>query len=251
MIHKLISLVFITLISQIINAQIASEKKPSEDPEKLKKEAVVFLRETIADVNNLRTLENRISFAAEIAGLMWFQNEKEARAMFAAAIGDFKELLLQYDTEMNALGMASDDEGGSGGFMAMMTEPTDRNQLMRKFQTAMAVRQQIAGSLAEHDGEMAFTFYQDSSQVSNLEFRTQMENRDDYFEHQLMSRIAEKNPGRAAQFGAKSLDKGVGYNHIELLKKIYAKAPIKAPILRRRFCPRSKAANRTRAIFTC
>ena len=222
--HKMLILVILLLFAQIANAQTAVEKKPTDDPEKLKKEAVLFLRETSADVNTLRTLENRISFAAELAGLMWFHNEKEARAMFAAAIGDFKQLLMQYDVEMNSLGMADAEEGSHGGFMVMMNGPDDRSRLHRKFSTAMAVRNQIAGSLAEHDPEMAFAFYNDSTRIiSNAEFRKQMESRDQHFEQQLLNQIAGKNPAKAAQLGAKSLDKGVNYYHVELLKKIYAK----------------------------
>lgn len=211
----------ILLLANIANAQIAIKKNPTEDAEKLKKEAVIFLRETMADASNLRTLENRISFAAEMASLMWFHDEKEARSMYAAAIGDFKELLLQYDARLNSLGTETDSEGFSGG---MFGDTGERSRLTRRFQTAMQVRQQMAMSIAEHDADLAFGFYYESlGTISNVEFRKQMESRDTYFEHQLMTQVAQSNAGKAAQFGKKSLEKGVNYQHLDLLKKIYEK----------------------------
>lgn len=217
---KTLFLALILLLTQIANSQDVEVKKPADDSEKLKKEAVAFLRESMEDVNNLRTLENRISFSAEMAGLMWFYDEKEARGMFAVAIGDFKELLMQYDSQLNTLGTDS-EEIFSGGLIG---DVSDRRRLMRKFQTAIQVRQQIASSIAEHDAELAFVFYYDTlSSISNVEFRKQMEERDSYFESQLMKQIADKDPGKAAKFGTKSLDKGLNYNHVELLRKIHAK----------------------------
>ncbi len=212
---------FLLLFAQFTNAQIAVEKKPTDDPEKLRKDAVAFLRETMTDVNNLRTLENRISFSAELASLMWFHDEKEAKAMYLTAFGDFKELLMRYDLQMNALGEPSEVNEYRGG---MFADISDRGVVMRRFQTAMQVRQQIAMSLAEHDPELAFTFYFDSLQaLSNPEFRKQMESRDTYFEIQLMTQVAKTNAAKATQFAIKAIEKGVNYQHLELLKKIYAK----------------------------
>ncbi|MEJ7848944.1 MAG: hypothetical protein WKF92_12745 [Pyrinomonadaceae bacterium] len=212
---------FVLLFAHIANAQVAVKKPPTEDAEKLKKEAVVFLRETMADVRNLRTLENRIGFAAEMASLMWFHDEKEARSMYVATTSDFKELLLQYDARMNSIGTAADADNFSGG---MFGAAGGRSRLTRRFQMAMQVRQQVAMSLAEHDAELAFGFYYESlAAISNVEFRKQMESQDTYFEHQLMTQIVKSNAGKAAQLGKKSLEKGVNYQHLDLLKKIYEK----------------------------
>ncbi len=219
--YRAFLLSFTLFLAQFTNAQIAVEKKPTDDPEKLKKDAVAFLRETMADVNNLRTLENRISFSAELASLMWFHDEKEARSMYLTAFGDFKELLMRYDMQMNSMGELDETEDYRGG---MFADVSDRSRISRRFQTAMQVRQQIAMSLAEHDPELAFGFYLDSLQVlTNPEFRKQMENRDQYFEIQLMTQVAKTNAAKAAQFAIKSIDKGFNYQHMELLKKIYEK----------------------------
>ncbi len=205
-------------------AQLPVKKSPTDDPEKFNKDTIAFLRETMVDVNNLRTLENRISFSAELAGLMWFNDEKEARQMYNAAIGDFRELLMQYDGQMNMISDVPDSPYDGGMFM----DVTDKMQLTRRFQTAMQVRQQIALSMAEHDGDLAFAFYDDSlSAVTNPVFRQQMEGRDSYFEGQLVNMVAEKDPGKAAKYGTKSLSEGVTNQHIELLRKIYEKDPEK------------------------
>ncbi len=219
--HKAFLLTFLLLFAQIANAQTATEKKPTDDPAKLKKDAVAFLRETMADVNNLRTLENRISFSAELASLMWFHDEKEAKTMYLAAFGDFKQLLARYDMQMNSLGEPGEGENYRGG---MFADVSDRSQITRRFQTAMQVRQQMSLSLAEHDPELAFSFYFESLQsLTNPEFRKQMEERDQYFEIQLMTQVAKTNAAKATQFAIKAIEKGVNYQHLELLKKIYEK----------------------------
>ena len=201
--------------------------KSTDDSAPLKKEAVVFLRETMADVNNLRTLENRISFSAELASLMWFHDPKEARSLYVAAFGNFKELLIQYDQRMNAFGES--DEGEDVSYRAgMFTDLTDKAKVARRFKVAMQVRQQMAISLAEHDPELAFSFYFESiAAISNPEFRRQMESRDEFFETQLLTQIAQTNAEKATQFAVKSVERGLNYQHVELLKKLYEKNPEK------------------------
>jgi hypothetical protein len=228
MYHKTLALVIVLLFTQFAIAQTVDVSKPSEDKAKLEKEAVAFLRETMSDVNSLRSLENRISFSSEMAGLMWFHDEREAKSMFASAVGDFKQLLMQYDGEMNSLGIPADGEEFYGGRGFLGGDTSERGRVQRKFRTAMAVRQQIAMSIAEHDADLAYSFYYDSMNViSNAEFRKQLENNDQSFEYQLMTQIAETNAAKAAQIGVKSLAKGLKYQHVELLKKIYAKDPDK------------------------
>ena len=219
------TLTFVLVLSTAAFSQAVSEKNATEDAQKLRKEAVVFLRETLADVNGMRSLENRISFTAEMAALMWFYDESEGRAMYAGAIGDFRDLLARYDTQMNTLGVSVDDGDGPGGSpMSFMVEPTEKGRVIRKFTVALAVGQQIALSLAEHDPELAYSFFFDSiSSISNPEFRKQLETGTEYFETQLLGQIAETNAAKAAQLAAKSTSKGVTFAHIELLKKIHKK----------------------------
>ena len=216
------ALLFLTAF-QISFAQTPEKVKPKIVTDELRKEAVGFLRETSADVNSLRSLENRISFSSEMAGLMWFHDEKEATAMYLTVISDFKQLLAEYDAQMNTLGITPDESDYRGGFLGGGSTD-EKGRITQKFFKAMGVRQQIALSLAEHDATLAYNFFYDTLNiVSNVEFRKQIEQRDSYFEVQLMKKIALKDASRAAEFGRKSLSKGVNWTHLELLKKIYEK----------------------------
>jgi len=227
MLHKMLLLVIAMFCAFTVNSQTIDKTPKTDDDEKLNEKAVAFLRETLGDVNNMRTLENRISFSSELASLMWFHDEREARAMFTGVTNDFRQLLAQYDAQMNAMGTKPEDESDPVGFLIF--DPSERRRLERKFMTAVAVRQQIAMSMAEHDPDLAFTFYYDSlNAISNPDIRKQAEERDRYFLFQLMNQIADKAPDKAAKFGKKSLDKGFTYQHLELLKKIYANDQDKA-----------------------
>ncbi len=202
------------LVVQNNFSQVVETKKKDKISAELRKDAVSFLRETTTDVNNMRTLENRISFSAELANLMWFNDEKEARAMFKSVITDFRQLLTQFDAPETATETEEEASllvGGRGG---------DFN---RKFFKATAVRQQIATNLAEHDPQLAFDFLAELAQaISNPKLRLQLE-QNSYFEMQLMNRIAEKNVDVALKYGRKALEKGFNHEMANLLKKIYAK----------------------------
>ena len=218
-------LTFLLVVSSVALSQAAPEKNPTEDAEKLRKEAVVFLRETLSEVNGMRSLENRISFTAELAGLMWYFSESEARAIYTGAIGDFRDLLLRYEGQLNNMEVTTEDiRGVRPGMPSFLTEPTDKARVMKKFAVAITVGQQIALSLAEHDPELAFSFYYDTaSSMSNPELRMNAEGGNGHFESQLLSQVAETNAAKAAQLAAKSMSKGVTYQHVDLLRKIHKK----------------------------
>lgn len=219
MLNKLLSPVLIIFLAASAFSQTPSPSKTAEDAAKLEKEAVEFLRETSNEVDRLRTMENRISFNSELASLMWFHDEKEARAMYGEVVGDFKQLLTQFDSQMNGPQSIDDDEPMGGIFGGY-----GRSKVERKFRVAMEVRKQIAMSLAEHAPDLAFNFFYDTlNLISNPQFRKDQETADKYFEFQLMTRIAEADAAKAAVYGNDSIKRGLDTNHIDLLKKIYAK----------------------------
>jgi hypothetical protein len=210
-------------VFQTTFAQTPEKEKPKVVTDELRKQAVEFLRETSGEVNSLRSLENRISFSSELAGLMWFHDEKEAATMYQAVISDFKQLLMQYDSQINALGITPNESDYGGGFLGG-GDQSEKGQLTQKFYKALGVRQQISMSLAEHDATLSYNFYYDTLNiVSNAEFRKQIEQRDTYFGVQLMKKIALKDPSKAAEFGRKSLANGVNWTHLDLLRQIYEK----------------------------
>ncbi len=190
-----------------------------------KKKAVEMLRETLGEVNNLRTLENRIAFSSELSAMLWTADEKAARADFAALIGDFNQMLSQYNAQAATLDLDPENTPYyGGGFFGGGGGGGEKTKLMRKISQAMGVRQQIAASLAEHDPKWAFDFYDDSLQmISDSKLRTRFEDRDSYFKSRLLSQISENDIGTALEIGRKSLKDGVNYGHLGLLEKMYAK----------------------------
>jgi len=217
----LIATVLIVATAICVGAQTNAGTIKKDAAEKFAAETLEFLRETSADVGNMRSVENRITFNAELASLMWFRDEKEAKAMYAAVIGDFRQLLIDYDQMLNSPDMSMVDEDAPGGFL------TGRGGLLpveRKFRVAMAVRQQISMSLAEHEPELAYSFYADSLDlITDPSRRKQQESSDKYFEFQLITQIAASNATKALKFATASLKEGFEYQHIDLLRKIYAK----------------------------
>lgn len=202
----------------------AAEK---EADEKLQKRAIEFLRETANDVSNLRTAENRIAFVAELGGLMWFYDEREAKQIFAGVFTDFRELLARIDVQANSI---PENDGNSGYERSMfLTNYSDKMKLDRRFSTAIAVRQQITTSIAEHDPELALNFFYDSvSALSNPYLRKQAADRDGYFEIGLLTQIVETDAAKAVQLAARSLENGYGHQHLGLLRRLYEKSPEKA-----------------------
>jgi hypothetical protein len=201
-----------TLVGQSAQPSAADKKLDNE------KAAVELLRETMTEVGQLRTPENRISFTSELASLMWFHDPKEARSMYGTVITDFKQLLMQIDADANAPVIPDDDAIGPSLF-----GPTS-SKAERKLRVAMSVRQAIAMSIAEHDGELAFTFYYDTKNlIANPKLARFATDGDKYFEAQLIQQIAKSDPAKAVDYGKQSLKAGVTSMHIELLKAIYAK----------------------------
>jgi hypothetical protein len=226
----ILSLLFLFCVG-LAQAQSPSDIDKSEEKEKLRKAAVEFLRETMAEVNSMRSLENRLSFGAELASLMWFHDEKEGRAIYMGVTSDFRHLLFEFDTELNKIAAAEaaeDQDESDNSSIGLFGPNSAKFNLERKLQKALEMRQQIALSLAEHEPDLALAFYYDSvAGLSSKELVARAKDRDSGFEFQLMSQVAESNAAKAAQFGAKSLDKGFSYQHLELLKKVYAKDPEK------------------------
>ncbi len=218
-------LVAVFVFTSVTFGQQPALQTVEEKEEKLRDAAVVFLRETYSDVGNMRSLENRISFTAELAGLLWYRDQKGGAAMFGVAVNDFKQLLAVYDGQMNSFG-PTDSEADISSPIPFLSEATDRSKIERKFRTALGVRQQIAMSIAEHEPELAFNFFYDSvSIVTNPQFRKSIENQSASFEQQLLTRIATVDAKKAAALSQRTLSKGFSHQHVELLKRIYRKDP--------------------------
>ena len=216
MYKKAIAFFLLLAFATPVFAQTVTSQPSKPDPAELRKEAVAFLRETMADVQNMRTLENRISFSAELAGLMWYHDEHEARTMFNTAIADFRELISRLDAQMASIPEDAEVDG-----VGIFTEGSDRRKFEMKYRVAMAVRQQIATSIAEHDPDVALSFFHDTASANSKV--ASWGGRDTQFEMNLLKEIATKSPSKASQYGLRSLAKGFDSQHVDLLRKIYEK----------------------------
>ena len=226
MLKKLLAIILCFVFTVYALPQSAENKNQKETQKEkraeLEKESVAFLRETFKDVANLRTPENRISFNAEMAGLMWFHDEKEARSMFENVITDFKQILIEIDAQTNSIKIRPED---TEFFIIPFIPSSDlQAKLMKKLYKAMGVRQQIALAVSEHDPVLAHEFFIETARViTNPDLRKQIDNRDGNFEMKLLQAIAENDPVKGLEAARKSLAKGLNAQHIELLKKLYAK----------------------------
>jgi hypothetical protein len=224
MLQKIATLIALFSLCSAALAQTSVPPKPTEAELKLTKDAVELLRDTSEQVGRLRLVENRVSFNAELAGLMWFYDEKEARTMYGSVIADFKQLLIQLNDQANAPIDEEEDGGMMGGFFGGY----GRSKVERKFMIAAGVREQIAMSLAEHEPDLAYNFYEESRLVvGNPKLRELMAGSDKMFEHKLLEQIALSNPAKAVEHGKASLKNGLDSSHVSLLKKLYSKDPDK------------------------
>ena len=218
--YKLLPILVLLIVAIAANAQLATPTPKPDEAEKLKKASLEFLKETAAEVGRMRSVENRISFSGELASLLWYHDQKEAKAMYASAMNDLRQLLIQLDAQMNAIDMPIEEDYSGGMFFG----PGGRSPVERKLRIGMGVRQQMALSIAEHDAETAYAFFYDSGNIiTNEKFRKETEQQDKGFEFQLLKTIADSNATKAAALAAVSLKDGVTSHHIEILKKIYAK----------------------------
>ncbi len=209
------------------------DQAQTEIAEERKKQTLRFVRETLSDISNLRTAENRISFTSEIAALLWYHDEKQGRDLFNATTDEFKSLLSLYNSQVNMYTEGDNgtaDVGRRGPMMVMLgTEYNSKEQADKRLRTALGVRQHIAMSLAEHEPEMAMNFFSSTgSMITNPQFTEYLDARDPQLEIQLIARIAATNASRAAELGRKSIDGGVKMHHIALLKSLHARDPEKA-----------------------
>ena len=228
-------------ISLVLSCVAFAQTPVAPDTEEREKMAMALLRETISDVANLRTVENRISFTSELAALMWYRDRREGRALFGSAVADFKALLVRYDHQMNALGPADKEESFSP---MLFGDPSDRSRLMAKFQMALMVRQQIALSIAEHEPELAYNFFYDSStSITNEQLQKLIEASNAGSEHRLIAAIAARDAARAAELVARSLDRGISPSMVEVLKQIHSSDPEKGKELGAAMLSKIKSAN--------
>ena len=217
-------LIFLNLLLPVLVFAQSTEKVAEKTiiPPEVRNKAVKFLRETANDVNGLRTPENRLGLNAELANLMWFHDEKEARQMFGSVITDFRQLLIQIDGQIGALSVKASDVGENIPFFSSLD--SNKAQFSRKFYKSVGVRRQIALSLAERDASLAYEFVDSTAQaITNPELRNLLTAQDAVIEANILQKLAEQDPDKTLALARKTLAKGYSGELLEVLKKLYAK----------------------------
>lgn len=218
--RNLFALLIISLFAAAIFAQNATESKTDEtSDDELKEAARILLRETIVEINGLRTRENRMSFTAEAAALVWLSNEQEGRNMFANAAGELIHVLRELDGQINTM----ETVPANDTFDAFL-DPSEKHKVIAKMQRAMQVRQQLSMSIADHDPDLAVQFFYDSgAAITNEEMAKRSESTDAWFEYQLLSRIAQTNAKKAADLLTAAMNKKLNATHLRTVETIYGK----------------------------
>jgi hypothetical protein len=218
--------VLFSVFSISVFAQDTSENSADSAKDKaaeLRKAAVEYLRESPGEINRLRTSENRISFSSELANLMWFHDEQEARKMFEDVARDFVQLMTEANATLNALGGSSDEPDFVGPFMG---SPTDTSNALRKIQTAVSVREQIALAIAEHDAQFGYDFVtRTAGIVTDEKLKQRIAFQEERLESKIIDQMSVTKPDESLAFARKSLKRGFKSELVTLAAKIYRKDP--------------------------
>ncbi len=208
----------------VLSQDIVKDEKQKKSDE-LKEKAVVLLRETREEVGTLRTIENRISFNSELAGLLWFYDAKEGRKMFGELTEDFIEILNRYNAEINSYGSVKNESE----LYTSRLSPTAKSKAIGRMSKAIAVRQQMAMTMATQDAEFAYEFIiQTSKIVTNEIFAKKIEQQDEQMESVLIAYLANQDIDKGLAFARKALKTKFKKSMLTLLKKVYAKDQAKA-----------------------
>jgi hypothetical protein len=176
--------------------QLAERKK------ELERKTRELLNEVIGSAAGLKLPENRALVQASAADLLWPSDEKRARALFAEALRNLNEALLQAARSSSA--------------------PADRSN---QSQALVQQRKELLQAVARRDADMALemlraTRMQAPAGAGSTEQSTSEEQR---MERMLAIEVAVKDPKRALQMAEKSLAAGVSFELLNLLARLNAK----------------------------
>lgn len=225
---KLTTIKLITLLifsTGFVFAQEVVKNDKKEETKDLEEKAVILLRESIAEINNLRSIENRISFRNEMAGFMWVHDADEGEQMYIDITDDFAQLLTRTNAAVVSYGGLKDEMD----FYSSRNSPTEKAKAVRKLYTALNVREQIVDSMARHDAELAFDFVVRTSEIVTVKsFRLRLNSQNEQLESKIISLMAVQDIDKALELGRKSLKRGFKHSLLSLLKKVHHKDKSKA-----------------------
>lgn len=213
------------------NRQATEVNRESKDDEKakkhkeLKEKAYGLLSQTSDEIGMLRTAENRIGFTAELAALLWYYDESQARELYSNVFQDFRSLAGRFDNELNMYGERESSDGEMSILYAM-TPGKDQAYFiaLRKMQKVLMLRSSIAMTMVEHDPDLAHKFYYDGvSVITNKAVLDNAKHHDRQFEARFLLAVVAKDAAKAAELARRSLKDGVQSHHLNILWEMHRK----------------------------
>jgi hypothetical protein len=206
--------------AQPAGTESATSQERQAGRKDLEQKAFALLEEVIAQAPTLRLAENRAMIQATAAGLIWKQDEKQARAVFKAAIASLVEITSAMD----------------------QSDP----QYDSLAQTMSQARLNLLDVITQFDPQLALDFLQATRQpspprnyssYSPPDIEMQLEGR-------LAGLIAAKDPQRALQLARASLAKGLSSELISTLSQLRSSDKAAAAALSQEIIARLKAENK-------
>ncbi len=182
--HRLIPALFaVLLICFSAPAQVAG---PSPTPDEsaraaMHKKAGDLLLTVASQVESIRSIENRVRMASNAADLLWDQDEKRARSLFAAVAEDIRSDFREIDT--------ASQHGSAVPLFRLRIDTINR--------------------IVKHDPELALEFLRTTKLPPNAKIAPYLVGTNEQsLELHLAAQVAAKNPQLALKLGREALAQG-------------------------------------------
>ncbi|MBX7062488.1 MAG: hypothetical protein K1X52_12590 [Pyrinomonadaceae bacterium] len=214
----------------VLGQTATSTPSPTPDPEKEKAQMIAFLRDTDQEVSNLRLPENRVALFAEIGSIMWQFDEQQARALYAKAVGDLQQLIIEHNNAVAAekAAKAADADALTVSFVGSVFGTGSQADA----QTLRSVRENVLLAIADNDPDLAM-----NALATTADIEVDKENdiyrfvAEDTLASKIASRVAARSPKRALELALDSLKKGLSSSHLDILQKLNEADPDSAKTL--------------------
>ena len=198
---------------------VASRERQAEQ-KTLELKAFALLEEIIAQAPTLKLVENRVMILATAAGLLWKQDEKQARAVFKTAIAGLAEIMSAMD----------------------QSDP----QYDSLAQSISELRLSLLDIITQFDPQLALDLLHATRQPSPPRRHSSYSPPDIeiQLEGRLAGLIAAKDPQRALQLARASMAKGLSYELISTLSQLRSSDKESAAALSQALIAKLRAENR-------
>lgn len=184
--------------------------------EQMESLALVMLKQTVSEIQTLRTPENRISLSAGLVEIMWKHDPDSAREIFRTLANSFVQLFTEYASRANVVGAAQGSQS-----LVMRSEAAKAATKMRK---AFAVRENLVRAAAGMGPMLALRFVRETSAaVSDGVFADQLKQSDSKLMVMIVERYGAADPKVSDEVGAWLVKDGLNDGAIAQLQQLMFK----------------------------